>query len=59
MISQGVVEQTPFPSGHSRANMTFSGRSLETNTDNLLRMVESKYFAVKPASINMPLKFYY
>lgn len=59
MISQGVVEQTPFASGHSRANMTFSGRSLETNTDNLLRMVESKYFAVKPASINMPLKFYY
>lgn len=38
MISQGVVE-SPFASGHSRANMTFSGRSLETNTDNLLRMV--------------------
>ncbi|KAH6766488.1 DNA helicase [Perilla frutescens var. hirtella] len=39
MISQGVVEQTPFASGHSRTNMTSSGRLLETNSENLLRMV--------------------
>ncbi|KAK6131895.1 hypothetical protein DH2020_034368 [Rehmannia glutinosa] len=39
MISQGVVEQTPFGSGYNRANMAPSGRLLETNTENLLRMV--------------------
>ncbi|PIM99694.1 ATP-dependent DNA helicase [Handroanthus impetiginosus] len=39
MISQGVIEQTPFASGYNRANMAPSGRLLETNTENLLRMV--------------------
>ncbi|KAI3445622.1 hypothetical protein Pfo_002287 [Paulownia fortunei] len=39
MISQGVVEQTPFASGYNRANNAPSGRLLETNTENLLRMV--------------------
>lgn len=39
MISQGVAEQSPFTTGHNRINMTNSGRILETNTDNLLRMV--------------------
>ncbi|KAK6156989.1 hypothetical protein DH2020_011237 [Rehmannia glutinosa] len=39
MISQGVVEQTPFGSGYNRANTAPSGRLLETNTENLLRMV--------------------
>ncbi|XP_047959187.1 ATP-dependent DNA helicase Q-like 4A isoform X2 [Salvia hispanica] len=39
MITQGAYEQTPFASGHSRSNMTSSGKLLETNTENLLRMV--------------------
>lgn len=39
MISQGGVEQTPFASGRSRINTTSSGRLLETNTENVLRMV--------------------
>ncbi|KAL7157320.1 hypothetical protein ABFS83_02G070000 [Erythranthe nasuta] len=39
MISQGAVEQTPFGSGYSRTNTGQSGRLLETNTENLLRMV--------------------
>ncbi|KAI6678723.1 hypothetical protein NL676_039519 [Syzygium grande] len=39
MISQGVVEQSPFSNGYNRINMANSGRILETNTDNLLRMV--------------------
>ncbi|KAL6517738.1 hypothetical protein OROMI_033439 [Orobanche minor] len=39
MISQGSVEQTPFSSGYNRANTASSGRLLETNTENLLRMV--------------------
>ncbi|XP_057812339.1 ATP-dependent DNA helicase Q-like 4A [Salvia miltiorrhiza] len=39
MISQGAFEQTPFASGRSRSNMTSSARLLETNTENLLRMV--------------------
>ncbi|KAG8368802.1 hypothetical protein BUALT_Bualt15G0084600 [Buddleja alternifolia] len=39
MISQGVVEQTPFSSRYSRASSAPSGRLLETNTENLLRMV--------------------
>lgn len=39
MISQGAVEQSPFSNGYNRINMANSGRVLETNTDNLLRMV--------------------
>lgn len=39
MISQGVVEQSPFSNGYNRINTANSGRILETNTDNLLRMV--------------------
>ncbi|OMP01612.1 hypothetical protein COLO4_11772 [Corchorus olitorius] len=37
MISQGVVEQSPLVSGYNRFNN--SGRILETNTENLYRMV--------------------
>ncbi|PPD89854.1 hypothetical protein GOBAR_DD13201 [Gossypium barbadense] len=37
MISQGAAEQSPLITGHSRFNN--SGRILETNTENLLRMV--------------------
>lgn len=44
MISQGAIEQTPFASGYNRTNMGYSGRLLETNTENLLRMV-TEYFA--------------
>lgn len=39
MISQGVVEQSPLTSGYNRINMANPGRMLETNTENLLRMV--------------------
>lgn len=39
MITQGVVEQSPLASGQNRSNMASSGRILETNTENLLRMV--------------------
>ncbi|XP_039173258.1 ATP-dependent DNA helicase Q-like 4A isoform X2 [Eucalyptus grandis] len=39
MISQGAVEQSPFSNGYNRINMANSGRVLETNADNLLRMV--------------------
>lgn len=39
MISQGSIEQTPFTSGYNRTTSSNSGRILETNTDNLLRMV--------------------
>lgn len=39
MISAGVMEQTPLTSGYNRNSVTSSGRVLETNTDNLLRMV--------------------
>ncbi|KAL8520083.1 hypothetical protein ACS0TY_010858 [Phlomoides rotata] len=39
MISQGAIEQTPFTSGYNRTNMGSSGRLLETNSENLLRMV--------------------
>ncbi|GLT86281.1 hypothetical protein SLE2022_044270 [Rubroshorea leprosula] len=38
MISQGAVEQSPLAMGYGR-NMANSGRVLETNTENLLRMV--------------------
>ncbi|KAL4380327.1 hypothetical protein HN51_003609 [Arachis hypogaea] len=39
MISQGAIEQSSMTYGYSRSNMTNSGRILETNTENLLRMV--------------------
>ncbi|XP_041012179.1 ATP-dependent DNA helicase Q-like 4A [Juglans microcarpa x Juglans regia] len=39
MISQGGIEQSPLPSGSNRVNISNSGRILETNTENLLRMV--------------------
>uniref|UniRef100_A0A5B7ATW1 DNA 3'-5' helicase n=1 Tax=Davidia involucrata TaxID=16924 RepID=A0A5B7ATW1_DAVIN len=39
MISQGVVEQSPLASGYNRTSTANSGRILETNTENLLRMV--------------------
>ncbi|KAI5335449.1 hypothetical protein L3X38_025582 [Prunus dulcis] len=39
MISQGVIEQSPLASGYNRTNTANSGRVLETNTENLLRMV--------------------
>ncbi|KAK9286396.1 hypothetical protein L1049_014792 [Liquidambar formosana] len=39
MISQGVAEQSPFASGYNRISTANSGRILETNTENLLRMV--------------------
>ncbi|MCI15249.1 ATP-dependent DNA helicase Q-like 4A-like, partial [Trifolium medium] len=40
MLSLGAIEQSPMPSGYSRSNAINSGRILETNTENLLRMVE-------------------
>nr|GLL23897.1 ATP-dependent DNA helicase Q-like 4A isoform X1 [Ipomoea trifida] len=39
MISQCNVEQSSFTPGYGRSNMATSGKILETNTDNLLRMV--------------------
>lgn len=39
MLSQGALEQNSFASGYSRTNITNHGRTLETNTENLLRMV--------------------
>ncbi|KAI4341997.1 hypothetical protein MLD38_026661 [Melastoma candidum] len=39
MISQGVAEQSPLTYGYNRANTANTSRVLETNTDNLLRMV--------------------
>lgn len=39
MISQGTVEQSSWVSGYNRASTKPSGRILETNTENLLRMV--------------------
>ncbi|XP_077238725.1 DNA helicase (RECQl4A) isoform X2 [Tasmannia lanceolata] len=39
MLVQGVVEQSPFVSGLRRTSMANSGRVLETNIENLLRMV--------------------
>ncbi|XP_050942878.1 ATP-dependent DNA helicase Q-like 4A isoform X2 [Cucumis melo] len=39
MISQGATEQSPLVSGYNRTNLGSSGRILETNTENLLRMV--------------------
>ncbi|XP_027338810.1 ATP-dependent DNA helicase Q-like 4A [Abrus precatorius] len=39
MLSQGAIEQSSITSGYNRSNMTNSGRILETNTVNLLRMV--------------------
>lgn len=39
MLSQGALEQNSFASGYSRTSITNQGRTLETNTENLLRMV--------------------
>ncbi|XP_057464955.1 ATP-dependent DNA helicase Q-like 4A isoform X2 [Actinidia eriantha] len=39
MITQGAVEQSPLPSGYKSTNMASSGRILETNTENLRKMV--------------------
>lgn len=39
MISQGAIEQTPFSARYNRNNGANSGKILETNSDNLLRMV--------------------
>ncbi|KAL1828331.1 ATP-dependent DNA helicase Q-like 4A isoform X2 [Daucus carota subsp. sativus] len=39
MLSQGASEQSSFSSGYSRTSTTNHGRVLETNTENLLRMV--------------------
>ncbi|XP_051146387.1 ATP-dependent DNA helicase Q-like 4A [Andrographis paniculata] len=39
MISQGAADQAPSSYGFNRASTAPSGRSLETNTENLLRMV--------------------
>lgn len=39
MISQGSMDQSSFSSGYNRSNSANSGRMLETNTENLLRMV--------------------
>ena len=43
MISQGATEQSPLVSGYNRTNLGSSGRILETNTENLLRMVSEFY----------------
>jgi len=40
MISQGgAIEQSPMTSGYNRSNMINPGSILETNTENLMRMV--------------------
>ncbi|KAM5574436.1 ATP-dependent DNA helicase Q-like 4A [Rosa sericea] len=39
MISQGIIEQSSLTPGQNRMNAANSGRILETNTENLLRMV--------------------
>ncbi|KAK7412041.1 hypothetical protein VNO78_03487 [Psophocarpus tetragonolobus] len=39
MLSQGAIEQSPITPGYNRSNMINSGRILETNTENLQRMV--------------------
>ncbi|KAF3637063.1 ATP-dependent DNA helicase Q-like 4A, partial [Capsicum annuum] len=44
MISQGTVEQSPFGSGYGRSNVAASGRILETNMENLLRMAFFQHF---------------
>lgn len=46
MITQGAVEQSPMPSGYSRSINANSGRILETNTENLLRMVLDMSFSL-------------
>lgn len=47
MLTQGAVEQSPFASGQNRSYMASSGRVLETNTENLLRMVLKKHVVVE------------
>ncbi|KAL5580398.1 hypothetical protein UlMin_012840 [Ulmus minor] len=49
MLSQGFIEQSPFTSGSNRGNRANS-RRMETNTENLLRMVID-------AKINVVLSF--
>lgn len=44
MLSQGSIEQSSFSSGYNRSNSANSGRILETNTENLLRMVHGSVF---------------
>lgn len=39
MLSHGSMEQSSFASGYPRSTPSYSGRVLETNTENLLRMV--------------------
>lgn len=39
MITQGAAEQSPWTSGSKSTNMGNPGRILETNTDNIRRMV--------------------
>ncbi|XP_074275910.1 ATP-dependent DNA helicase Q-like 4A isoform X2 [Silene latifolia] len=39
MLSQGVAEQSPFTYAQNRPSSTNSGRIIETNMENLLRMV--------------------
>ncbi|KAJ8452816.1 hypothetical protein Cgig2_014579 [Carnegiea gigantea] len=39
MLSQGAVEQSPFTAGQNRLSSTNSGRIVDTNMENLLRMV--------------------
>uniref|UniRef100_A0A803LN05 DNA 3'-5' helicase n=1 Tax=Chenopodium quinoa TaxID=63459 RepID=A0A803LN05_CHEQI len=39
MLSQGVIEQSAFTPAHNRLNMPNSGRIIETNMENLQRMV--------------------
>lgn len=46
MLSQGVIDQSPLVSGLRRMAVTNSGGILETNMENLLRMVPYKAFFV-------------
>ncbi|KAM7250527.1 hypothetical protein ACFE04_022410 [Oxalis oulophora] len=39
MLTQGVAEQSSFTGGYSRTNNSSSGRVLDTNMENVLRMV--------------------
>lgn len=57
MISQGVIEQSSLTPGYNRINTANSGRILETNTENLLRMVLDKALClvVKVSVYHLPL----
>ena len=41
MLSQGAVEQSPFTPGQNRLSSTNSARIVDTNMENLLRMVHA------------------